>query len=256
MWDSQLVRLYNIVSGMYLASYLLIICSSLALRFFHTHPILSSEIRAGLLSFNILILILSLGTFEVKSMIESGLSYFESFWNKNDVMLFCMSIVCLVQEFLNLRYQIKKHSRHLAEVPDDAGDEAEEVPAIIGFDYKAYYKAYDPHESVLRVTYSILVINTHVKTLNVLSFYSSVAFIIKAMAAVFTEIPGYACMFLFLLIMYALSFNALDLLWLNSDAMYPEGDYVGVAGITFAMFIASFRNSLGDFILNTFRFPD
>lgn len=74
---------------------------------------------------------------------------------------------------------------------------------------------------MLRVTYSILVINTHVKTLNVLSFYSSVAFIIKAMAAVFTEIPGYASMFFFLLIMYALSYNALDLLWLNSDAMFP-----------------------------------
>ena len=39
MWDSQLVRLYNIVSGMYLFSYLLIVISSLALRFFHTHPV-------------------------------------------------------------------------------------------------------------------------------------------------------------------------------------------------------------------------
>lgn len=211
------MRLYNVVSGMYVTSYLLIISSSLALRFFHTHPVLSSEIRAILLSVNIVILILSLGTFEVKSMIESGLSYFESFWNKNDIMLFCMSIVCLVQEFLNLKYQIKKQSRHLAEVPD----EEDMIPQIIGFDYKSYYKAYDPHESALRVLYAILVINTHVKTLNVLSFYSSVAFIIKAMAAVFAEIPGYACLFSFLLIMYALSYNALDLLWFNSDAVYP-----------------------------------
>ncbi len=125
-----------------------------------------------------------------------------------------------------------------------------------GFDYKGYYLAYDPHESVLRVTYSILVINSHVKTLNVLSFYSSVAFIIKAMAAVFDGIVGYAVFFLFLVLMYALGFNALDMLWYNSDAMTPWGDYNGVGGMVFAMFAATYRNSLGDFIINTFQFPE
>lgn len=90
-----------------------------------------------------------------------------------------------------------------------------------GWDYKGYYLAYDPQESALRVTYSILVINSHLKTLNVLSFYSSVAFIIKAMAAVFNGIVGYAVFFLFLVLMYALGFNALDMIWYNSDAMTP-----------------------------------
>lgn len=65
---------------------------------------LSSEIRVSLLALNLLILILSLGTFEVKSMIENKLAYFESFWNKNDMMLFCMSIVCLGLEVKNLKY--------------------------------------------------------------------------------------------------------------------------------------------------------
>ena len=114
MWDSQLVSLYNVVSGMYLLSYVLIVASSIALRFFHTDPVISSQIRAALLSINLFTLIISLGGFEIKSMIESGLSYLDSFWNKNDVMLFCMSIVCLVQEFLNLNYQRKKVRRKLA----------------------------------------------------------------------------------------------------------------------------------------------
>jgi hypothetical protein len=142
MWDSQLVNFYNVVSGMYMLSYVLIVGSSLALRFFHTEPVLSAQIRAALLSVNIIILILSLGTFEVKSILENGLSYFDSFWNKNDVLLFTMSIVCLVQEFLNLKYQKQKHERKLAEA-----DEDEEEPELIinyGFDYKAYYLAYDP----------------------------------------------------------------------------------------------------------------
>jgi hypothetical protein len=114
---------------------------------------------------------------------------------------------------------------------------------------------YDPHESIMRVCYSLLIINTHVKTLNVLSFYPSVAFIIKAMQRVIEDIGGYAVFFFFLVTMYALAFNALDLLWLNSDAMWPEGDYVGMGGMAFATFVTTFRNSVGDFVLNTFRFP-
>ena len=105
--------------------------------------------------------------------------------------------------------------------------------------------------------YSILIINTHVKTLNVLSFYQDVAFIIKAMQRVIEDIQGYAFFFFFLVMMYAFAFNALDLVWYNSDAMYPEGDYVGMDGMVFTFFATTYRNSLGDNILNTFRtLPD
>lgn len=71
----------------------------------------------------------------------------------------------------------------------------------------------------MRCFYSILIVNTHFKTLNVLSFYSSVAFLIKAMQRVIEDIQGYAVFFFFLVLMYALANNALDLLWLNSDAL-------------------------------------
>jgi hypothetical protein len=37
MWDSQLVRFYNVVSGMYMMSYLLIVVASVTLRYFHSH---------------------------------------------------------------------------------------------------------------------------------------------------------------------------------------------------------------------------
>ena len=142
---------------------------------------------------NLIVLCCSLATFEVKSMIEDGFEYFESFWNKNDMMLFAMSIICLVQEFLNLSFQKRKIGRFLQGDEELLEEEEEEpdppvYPVEKGFDYKRYYKAYDPHESILRVSYSLLIINTHVKTLNVLSFYSSVAFIIKAMQRVIIDI--------------------------------------------------------------------
>lgn len=124
-----------------------------------------------------------------------------------------------------------------------------------GFNYPQYYKDYDKGESLLRCMYSILIINIHIKLLNVLSFYVSVAFVIKAMQRVIEDIQGYGVFFFFLVLMYALAYNALDLLWLNSDALTPEGDFRGMGGMPFAFFIATYRMSLGDFILNTFRFP-
>lgn len=102
----------------------------------------------------------------------------------------------------------------------------------------------------MRVSYSILIINTHVKTLNVLSFYSSVAFIIKAMAKVSRGLLFYALFFFFLVIMYALSYNALDLIWIIPSES-KEGDAEGMS-MPFAMFSYSFRISLGDWKLNTF----
>lgn len=104
MWDSQLVAFYNVVSACYLSSFFLIVVASLALMWWDSAPVYSSEVRVILLGLNFLILCLSLTTFEVKSMLEDGLDYFSSFWNKNDMCLFLMSIVCLIQEIFNLRY--------------------------------------------------------------------------------------------------------------------------------------------------------
>lgn len=91
MWDSQLVKFYNIVSGMYLLSYLLILSACVCLRWTDTHPYGSASARATLLGINMLVLILSLCTFEIKSLMADGLDYFSSFWNKNDMMLFALS---------------------------------------------------------------------------------------------------------------------------------------------------------------------
>lgn len=152
----------------------------------------------------------------MRSMIENGLSYLNSFWNKNDVMLFFMSMTCLIQEIIELNYQKKTHKGPIDRTIKPARRDG-------GFDYLSYYKNYDPNESYLRVTYSILLINSHIKTLNVLSFFSSVAFIIKAMESVFYGIRGYGVFYLFLVTMYALCYNALDLIW-TTPSMSKEGD--------------------------------
>lgn len=97
MWDSQLVGYYNVVSTMYLLSYFLINCASVALRWSETHPYGASSFRATLLMINMVVLLLSLCTFEIKSVINDGIvNYLSSFWNKNDMMLFVWSLVNLI----------------------------------------------------------------------------------------------------------------------------------------------------------------
>jgi hypothetical protein len=106
------------------------------------------------------------------------------------------------------------------------------------------------------VCYSVLLVTTHIKTLNILSFYEQIAFIISALARVFDEIRGYAVFFLFLVLMYGLAYNALDIVWYNSSSLTPMGDYVGMGGMVFATFVSTFRQSIGDFYVTTFRFPE
>jgi hypothetical protein len=105
MWDSQLVRLYRIISLLYMCSYALIIGASMGLRWYVEAPIESSRARLVMLEINMCILCVSLVTFEIKSIFNDKLEYFKSFWNLNDVTLFIISILCLVLEYKNFKYQ-------------------------------------------------------------------------------------------------------------------------------------------------------
>ena len=99
MWDSQLVKFYNIIYAMYMTSFLLILSSVIVLAWQNTNPYVSGIIRAGLMSCNLLVLVLSLCTFEIKSLLEDGLDYFKSFYNLNDMCLFALSVVIIGQEY-------------------------------------------------------------------------------------------------------------------------------------------------------------
>lgn len=73
MWESQLVSYYNVVSSMYLSVYVLICVASVGLRWSDTHPYQASLFRVVMLTLNMLMLLLSLCSFEIKSVIADGL---------------------------------------------------------------------------------------------------------------------------------------------------------------------------------------
>lgn len=136
MWDSQLVKFYNIISIMYGMSYLLIISSSVLLRWAKSNPIGTAIARITLLSLNLMVLLVSLCTFEIKSLINDGLEYFQSFYNINDICLFIFSVGTLVQEIVQFRkYQsLAQTSRNLEELETEESEEPENL-----FDPTTYY---------------------------------------------------------------------------------------------------------------------
>ena len=103
----------------------------------------------------------------------------------------------------------------------------------------------------MRVTYSLLIVCVHFKILNVLSFYPSVAFLVKIMENLVKELQTFLLFFMFLISMYAMSFLALDLVYNNGDVPDPRGDYIG--GIWGATFMNTFRVAVGDFDISTYK---
>ena len=240
MWDSQLVKFYNVVSSMYIAAYLSILMASVALRWAESHPYMSSVVRTCLLVVNLVNLSLSLGAFEIKSLINDGFDYFTSFFNQNDMMLFALSVACLVQEVINMK---KNKDVPNPEPVDTEADDYEFAPLT--------FYTYDSRMSYMRVSYSVLVVVVHIKILNVLSFYASIAFLVKMMEKIINEIGSFAAFFGCVLGTFCLCNNSLGMIWFNGDALWETGDYIGFGGMPMAFFITSLRNSMGDIVVNT-----
>lgn len=89
---------YTFICAFYLIAYISILCASYGLRWTKSSPQTAAKVRIYLLSQNLFILLALLGAFEIKNLMAEGLHYFDSFWNKNDMMLFLLSVAALVQE--------------------------------------------------------------------------------------------------------------------------------------------------------------
>lgn len=235
MWDSQLVKFYNVVSAMYISSFILILMTTIILRWQKLHPIGAGKLRIALMSVNMFILLLSEVTFEVKSLINEGLAYFDSFYNKNDIMLFLLSVACLAQEIL------------LYKDPNNVVGEYSET-----FMVDELYQ-YGLREQILRITYSVLLVSVNIKIMAVLQFYESIAFMVEIMENISGAMAPVIAFFVWFIIMFAMAANSLDVVFYTSGTKNTTGDYTGIT-IWGAHIITMFHNSLADFKVWTYKF--
>lgn len=88
-----------------------------------------------------------------------------------------------------------------------------EVPE---FDIHNYY-TYDFNEQLLRTCYSVALICIHIKIMNVLSFYQSIAFLIKLFENLVGAVVPFLGFFSFIVLMFTLAFWALDMVYPTMD---------------------------------------
>lgn len=215
---------------------------------------------------NLIVLCMSLCTFEIKSFLADKSGYIKSFWNQNDICLFCSSTAVLV---LEIRHFVLHRSEY-----DDLYVEEEEKEVIAddlnatdisaallrrmlkpkkqgglgdlgGFDPYGYYE-YPIWESYLRVVYSILVVNTFLKMLNVAQFSEQVAFIVKMLETIFEVFSPFLMFNFSIMIMFSFCANALDVIYYNTDSPYQGGDYEGFFGMAGPILLWTVRNGVGD----------
>ena len=218
-WNGPLVKYFSIVSGCYVFSFLLIVSASILLKWQEKEEKLMQLCRISLLGLNLLVLCLSLCTFEIRSFLTDKIGYFQSFWNLNDISLFIMSIVTLFQE---LKAFISNKDEY--DKPDDVTNALRMLKKKRRgggggntFDPADYYD-YEPWLQWLRVSYCLLIVTVSVKVLNVAQFNDSIAFLVKILEKVISVILPFVVLWICIIVMFSFCVNALDLVFYNSDS--------------------------------------
>jgi hypothetical protein len=257
-WNGPLVKYFSIVSGCYVLSFCLIVSASVLLKWQKEEPKLMQMLRISLLGLNLLLLCISLCTFEIRSFLADKLGYFQSFWNLNDIGLFIMSTVTLFQE---LKSFISNRGGYDSEIDEDDGESMLRMlkkkrrggGGGSEFDPADYY-TYDPWLQWLRVSYCMLIVTVCVKVLNVAQFNDSIAFLVKILEKVISVILPFVVLWICIIIMFSFCINALDLVFFNSDSPTQGGDYEGFFNMFGPILLYTIRNSVGDFQPDTLKF--
>ena len=116
------------------------------------------------------------------------------------------------------------------------------------------YYDYPVWESYIRVTYAVLIINTHLKVLNVAQFSEGVAFIVKMLSTIFDVFMPFLLLNFSIMVCFSFCNNALDVVFYNSDSPTQGGEYDGFFGMAGPILLWTIRNGVGDFQPDTFKF--
>ena len=193
----------------------------------------SSLARITLLGINMVVLCVSLCTFELKSFLIDKLGYFQSFWNWNDILLFVFSGLTLFQE---IRALVKGNILELSNIDvleEEDSDTAETLLRILkkkkkkggagevtnDFDPSDYYDT-EPWQQWMRVSYCLLCLHISIKVLSVAQFNENIAFLVKILAKVFQNLFPFFLLWFAIQFMFGLAINALDLIFWNADSLH------------------------------------
>jgi hypothetical protein len=102
-WNGELKNAYAVIFGLQLIMFTAIATSACFMNTELVSIDKNDRIRMVIMIANACLTVISVGTFEVRQMITQGTEYLSSFWNINDILVFCFAIVVASLEIHNVR---------------------------------------------------------------------------------------------------------------------------------------------------------
>jgi len=112
-WNGELKKAYAVIFGLQLIMFTAIVTSAC---FMNTEVIsidLNDRIRMYIMIANACLTVISVGTFEVRQMLTQGTEYLNSFWNINDILVFCFAIAVAFLEIHNVRTAVYENEARM-----------------------------------------------------------------------------------------------------------------------------------------------
>jgi hypothetical protein len=126
---------------------------------------------------NACLTVISVGTFEVRQMLTQGTEYLSSFWNINDILVFCFAIVMAFLEIHNVRtavYENEDPTLPLKRKFSGGTDSSNEETAWNS----------NLNEQLLRVFYAFSILSSFIKLLQVSQIHPSVGFLVQMLSLI------------------------------------------------------------------------
>lgn len=172
----------------------MILVSSCFLVTADPHEALNSKTRVGLTTINALIVCASVGIFETRQILFSGLDYLKSMWNINDILLFLSTCALLAMEVLYLKTlladndDVNENLRILKPKKKpksggggssailDANGNAVELPK------EHIYKVW------IRILYVAVILTSFFKVLNIAQIFKQVGYLVQMLVDITKEV--------------------------------------------------------------------
>jgi len=99
-----------VVLGIQLTMFILI--GACAILTNYSDPVVGDKARLYCCLANVVLTLISVGIFELRQLVTQGLAYFNSFWNFNDLAVFCLAIAVAVVE-INYNFFLSAEEAYL-----------------------------------------------------------------------------------------------------------------------------------------------
>jgi hypothetical protein len=213
-WQGNLRHAYIIMSSLYAVSFMLIVACALSLSWDLEYHEVYASYRNIANVINLVIVVTSVCTFEVRQLCEEGWDYFKSFYNISDLSFVIFTIIVLVLNYLDQ----PKFWVSAEDVTDPVYRMLKPKGSSVTDEAAITATGIDLHDHTLlvqcvRCAYSFLVLFAFIKMLQLAQFFDQVAFLVKMIGGIMGKSVPFLFFFLTVVVTFSLTLSCLDVVF-------------------------------------------